>query len=198
MKKCSEFKARINIEIINHIRKYIGKKKTIDKLSMLENTVFGKPIKSHAHKGNTYENEGRLMLNYSKIDQMEESLTEEAGIFLKKMKEEKKREREESRKHAMMMKEKQHSLEKNKKGIIKEGVTRTLNEENIDVNKGFREPSVCKSICSKRNTVEKCKGNVSEVKCTANTFKSFLNWRASSDTHNSDENNVAKIGRAHV
>ena len=65
LKKCSEFKAGTNFEVHNHMRRYIRKQKSIDELPMLENAVFGRPIKlpdtltkgikSHAHKGNIYE-----------------------------------------------------------------------------------------------------------------------------------------------
>jgi hypothetical protein len=223
-----EIKSETNFEIHKKLRRYISKQKYINELPQLEDIKYQKPIKCNERmtkpincislKEDLFDEAGKLMLDYKKVDQMEDVLTEEAGKLLVKRKEDIRKNKELGRELAKKMREKPRSLNKDlvqwadkfkvnnessqRKSktitVIQEGVARILAKENIGTRNNPRnlrsisKSSINKSIQSKRLNSEKGKVNVSEIKYNARSFKNFMNWRANGNG-TEETNNVADL-----
>jgi len=217
LENAQEIKSETNFEIHKKLRRYISKQKYINELPQLEDIKYQRLIKCNERmtrpincipvKEDLVDEAGKLMLDYKKVDQMEDILTKEAGKMLAKRNEEIRRNKELGRELAKKMREKPRSLHKdlvqwvnkckaenesNQKktksiSMIQEGVAKILAKENIGTRNNPRslrsvsKSSINKSIQSKRLTSEKGKINISEIKYNARSFKTFLNWRTNAN-----------------
>lgn len=221
LENTQEIKVETKFEVHKKLRQYISKQKFVNELPQLEELKFQRPIKCSdrvskpicciSQKDDLLDPAGKIMLDYKKVDQMEDMLTEEAGKLLARRKEECRRQKELGREIAKKTRERPRSLNKDlvrwadkfkqetipipkqAKDItmIKEGVARILAKESSGVRNNPRnlrsisKSSINKSIQSKRMTSEKGKINLSEIKYTAKSFKNFMNWRANGKETNS-------------
>eukprot|EP00826_Nyctotherus_ovalis_P011272 TRINITY_DN12941_c0_g5_i1.p1 TRINITY_DN12941_c0_g5~~TRINITY_DN12941_c0_g5_i1.p1 ORF type:complete len:455 (+),score=114.09 TRINITY_DN12941_c0_g5_i1:111-1475(+) len=219
-----EIKSESGFEVHKKLRCFISKQKFVDEIPHIEDIKFQKPVKCSERvsrpincsdrKEGPYDEAGKLMLDYRRLEQMEDVLSEEAGRLLTRRKAEWRRQRELGREVAKRAREKPQSLGKElvqwadrhrsegaKKGIgvIKEGVARILAKEGLETRscprnlRSLSKNSINKSIQSKRPTAEKGKVNVSEIKFTAKSFRSFLQWRESAGIVDGDTNSVADL-----
>lgn len=215
-------KHELSFETIKHMRKSLLNNQSIDKVPPLESILLEKSyvisgifnVIKFTEKKSKKDETGKITYSMNDLMNIEDKLTEEGGMQLLKKKEEKIKEKEFMRKFFRERKQKPRSLEKDlvkwandwklKKekakaerdpGLIKEGVAKFIAKINSTNNdpKTISRSSSFKTIASKRNAVEKKALNQTELEYDAKGFKNFLNWRASTNNHNSDSNNVNDI-----
>lgn len=224
LESSQEIRSESGFEVHKKLRRFISNQKFVDEVPHLEDMKFQKPVKCSERisrpincsdkKEGPYDEAGKLMLDYRRLERMEDALSEEAGRLLARRRAEWRRQKELGREVAKRMREKPRSLGKDlvqwadkhrsegaKKGIsvIREGVARILAKENLEARdcsrnlRSLSKNSINKSIQSKRPTAEKGKVNVSEIKFTAKSFRTFLQWRARGGGLSGDTNSVAEL-----